>query len=723
VCLLRHNRVPNSPDKESVLVDIHFMLRVGAVLGLAFVSMPTYAAERREVTHEDLWLLPRVGAPAVSPDGKFAVFSVVEPAYNGDQQASDLWLATTDGTSTPRRLTQTRPPEAGMNWSPDSKRIAFSARREGDEANQIYVLDIVGGGEAQRATTISTGARLPKFSPDGAKIAFTSDVPRDSRNDEDSKRIVGDEKARKYKMRAYDRFPIRNWDVWLPENRQPHAFVQTLGLNDARDLFAGSEMIKQPGFDGRSAQGASELDLVWAPDGQSLIFSATRNANRGAYDYTNAELWQVLLGGGEPRRLTGGDDLKAGDGWSEPGFSPDGRSLYALKEVRGTPVFSPTRLAAFDWPSLKERGAISLPAERDPLNYVIAPNNRDVYLLAEDAGHVKLYRGRSGGGEAKLAFEMSAGAYGNLVGADRASAPVLIASFDSAISPAEVVRIDPQRGTHQALTRFSTDRMAALDLAPVEHFWFESKRGARIHNMIVRPPNFDPAKQYPLLVLMHGGPHSMWRDNFFLRWNYHLLAAPGYVVLLTNYTGSTGFGAAFSRAIERDPLEGPALEINQAADEAVARYSFIDGTRQCASGASYGGHLANWLQASTDRYRCLISHAGLINLESQWATSDVTYPRERNMGGPPWQEGIDWDQQNPIRHAQKWKTPVLVTIGERDFRVPLNNTLEYWSVLQRQRVESRLLVFPDENHWIQQGENSRQLFVEVHQWLARWLKN
>ena len=703
-------------------MNIRFILRAIASAGLVLASGLIHATERRAVAHEDLWLLPRVGAPAVSPDGKLAMFSVAEPAYNADQQTSDLWLVATDGKSAPRRLTQTRAPEAGMNWSLDSKRVAFSAKREGDEANQIYVLDIVAGGEAQRATTISTGARLPKFSPDGRRIAFTSDVPRDSRNDEDSKRIVGDEKARKYKVRAYDRFPIRNWDTWLPENRQPHAFVQTVGSNDARDLFAGSEMIKQPGFDGRSTQSASELDLAWTPDGESLIFSATRNANRGAYDYTNTELWQVPLGGGEPRRLTGSDDLKGGNGWSEPRFSPDGRSLYARKEIRGTHVFSPTHLAAFDWPSLKERASISLPAERDPINYAIAPNNRDVYLLAEDSGHVKVYRGKSSGGEGKVAFEMPAGIYGNLVGADRASSPVLIATFDSAVSPPEVVRIDLQRGGHQALTHFTTDKVAALDMAPVEHFWFDSKRGARIHNMIVRPPGFDPARKYPLLVLMHGGPHNMWRDNFFLRWNYHLLASPGYVVLLTNYTGSTGFGAAFSQGIQGDPLEGPALEINQAADEAIARYPFIDGTRQCAGGASYGGHLANWLQASTDRYRCLISHAGLINLESQWATSDITYSREQNMGGPPWQQGVDWDLQNPIRYAQKWKTPVLVTVGERDFRVPLNNTLEYWSVLQRQQVESRLLIFPDENHWIQQGENNQQYFVEVHQWLARWLK-
>ena len=254
---------------------------------------------------------------------------------------------------------------------------------------------------------------MPKFSPDGTRIAFTSDVPRDSRNDEDSKRIVAEEKARKYKMRAYDRFPIRNWDTWLPENRQPHAFVQTLGQNDARDLFAGTEMIKQPGFDGRSTQSASELDLTWTPDGQSLIFSATRNANRGAYDYTNAELWQVAAG---RRRAAPPDRRRTISKAATAGASRDSARTVAAcmrcKEVRGKHVFSRRRT----WRRsigrrCKERPSISLPAERDPMNFVIAPNNRDIYLLAEDAGHVKIYRGKSSGGEAKLAFEMSAGVY------------------------------------------------------------------------------------------------------------------------------------------------------------------------------------------------------------------------------------------------------------------------------------------------------------------------
>ena len=239
--------------------------------------------------------------------------------------------------------------------------------------------------------------------------------------------------------------------------------------------------------------------------------------------------------------------------------------------------------------------------------------------------------------------------------------------------------------------------------------------------MIALPPDFSPSKKYPLLVLMHGGPHSMWRDQFFTRWNYHLLAAPGYVVLLTNYTGSTGFGEKFAQEIQFDPLKTPGDEINGAADEAIRRFPFIDGSRQAAAGASYGGHLANWMQASTTRYKCLVSHAGLVNLESQWGTSDTIYHREVASGGPFWEGGNVWRDQNPIRFAAKFRTPILLSVGEHDFRVPLNQTLENWSVLQRLRIPSRLLVFQDANHWIQKGEDSRFWYQQVQDWLKKWL--
>jgi dipeptidyl aminopeptidase/acylaminoacyl peptidase len=239
---------------------------------------------------------------------------------------------------------------------------------------------------------------------------------------------------------------------------------------------------------------------------------------------------------------------------------------------------------------------------------------------------------------------------------------------------------------------------------------------------LIRPARFDATKKYPLLVLIHGGPHIMWRDAFFLRWNYHLLAQDKYVVLLSNYRGSTGSGEAFAQAIQGDPFKGPNADLELAADDAVSRFSFIDAKRQCAAGASYGGHLVNWIQGiNTTRFRCLISHAGLVNAESQWGTSDLIYGREVNAGGPVWEQGAVWREQNPIRLASAFKTPILVSIGELDYRVPLNNTLEYWSALQRMQVPSKLMVFPDENHWILKGDNSKFFYDELASWLEKYL--
>ncbi len=676
--------------------------------------------EVRPITHEDLWLMPRVGAPAVSPDGRHAVVPVVTPAYDSDDQASHLWLLTVDGSVPPRQLTFASGPESGANWSRDSTRIAFTARRDGDEAAQVYVLDLAAGGEARRITSISTGARLPRFSPDGTRIAFTSDVHPDSRNDSDSRRITEDEEARKHEVYTYTGFPIRNWDRWLPQ-RKPRLLVQTIGEDEAIDVLAGSTLVARSGYGGRTTAGGSELDVVWTPDGASLVFVASDNLDRSAFDFINTDLWQVSADGGEPRRLTGSDDPGAGDGWGAPMFTPDGRSLLALRVPRTDRVYNATRLARLDWPAATPASEITLPDARAVLEYTVSPDGREAFMTADDAGHVKLYRADLRTGAPRLAFDMDSGIYTGLSGATRARQPLLLASFESSVNPAEIVRIDLRRGGHERLTDFSVVRAAALDLAPIEHFWFDNARGTPIHNMLVRPANFDPERRYPLVVIIHGGPHLMYRDYFFLRWNYHLLAGTDYVVLLTNYTGSTGFGERFAQAIQGDPLRGPGDELNKAADEAIARFEFIDGERQCAGGASYGGHLANWLQASTDRYRCLISHAGLVNLESQWGTSDVAYSREANLGGPPWELTEVWQDQNPIRYASRWRTPALVTIGKLDYRVPLNNVLEYWTALQRQQIESRLLVYPNENHWIMNGHNSRHFYDEIDQWLARWL--
>ncbi|HUP46392.1 MAG TPA: S9 family peptidase [Thermoanaerobaculia bacterium] len=691
-------------------------MRVLRVLPLLLLAATLSAKE--PITHESMFLMDRVAAPAVSPDGRWVVFSVTDPSYDEKEQTSDLWLAPADASAKPRRITSTKGGESGATWSPDSRRVAFSAKREGDEQAQIYVIDIAGGGEARRVTNLSTGARNPRFRDDGNAILFTSTIFRGAADDEANKTLAKEAKDRKTNVRVYESFPIRNWDRWLDPDRQPQIFVQPLEeAAAARSLLAGTKLIMEPGFSGQLGLSGEGIDAGWSPDGEWVVFAVTTARNTAAYAQVSTDLYRVPAAGGEPERIASGEGS-----YGSAQFSPDGKTLYAEFNPNNGQLYNHTRIVAFDWPSMRNRRVITPePFDRSVGDYAITADGRTIYFTAQDAGLIKIYSVPARGGTATLAIDPQRGVYSGLDIASAAQGVVMVGLWGSSVNPAEVVRIDPARKTHRNISEFSVAAAAEIDWQPPQHFWFTNADGRRVHNMIVVPPAFDPDKKYPLFVLMHGGPFSMWSDQISLRWNYHLLGKPGYVMLMTNYRGSTGFGEAFARSITGDPLRGPANDINQGADEAIKRFNFIDASEQVAGGASYGGHLANWLQATTTRYKALISHAGLINMESQWGTSDTIYHREIMAGGPVWEQGSVWREQNPIRLAANFKTPMLLSVGEKDYRVPLNQTLENWSVHQRLQVPSKLLVFPEENHWILNGENSRFFYEQVWDWIERWI--
>lgn len=701
-----------------LLLGVRFIL-MGFV---AFAAAPaTPAAAPRAITHEDVWLMKRVGAPVLSPDGTRVVFSVTEPAYDSKEQASDLWLAATDGTSPPRRLTHSRGAESGAAWSPDGSRLAFSAKREGDEAPQVYVLNLEAGGEAERITRLSTGARGPQWSPDGQRMLFSSDVFPGAKDDAANQRAAKERKDRPWTARVYDGFPIRYWDQWL-DDRRPSLFVQEARAGAvARDILAGSQLVAKRGFAGRLSDAGQSLSAAWTPDGDGVVFVATTERDRAAYADTSTSLYLVSLNGGEPKALTAGSDDFGG-----PVFTPDGRHLLASFRPGGDGKnYHHSRVVSFPWP-MQGAARVDLSASLDLsiADFVLLADGRTVLLAAEEGAQTRLFSVPVTGGPVTPRPLQGAGVLSSLA----AEAGRIVASSESALSPPELVELELATGARKPLTRFNAERLAPLDLRPLESFTVTSALGRAVETLVLRPAGFDPARRYPVLVVVHGGPAPQFRDAWSVRWNYQLLAAPGYVLVMTNYSGSRGYAEAFGQAIQGDPLKTPADEINQGLDEALRRYSFLDGSRVAAAGASYGGHLVNWLQATTTRYRAFVSHAGLVNLESQWATSDVIYHREVGNGGPVWEQGPVWREQNPVRlagnHAKGtgWRTPMLLTIGENDFRVPLNNTLENWSFHQRLQIPSRLIVFPDENHWILKGENSRFWYREVQGWLAQWLK-
>ena len=697
------------------------MMKKLSVLWLACASLvlaadPATVPVRHAITHEDLWLMKRVGAPVPSPDGKWVVFTVVEPAYEAKEQWSDLWIKSLTDDTPIRRLTYSKGGEGGVNWSPDSRKIAFTAKREGDEVPQIYVLDL-SGGEAERVTNLTLGAASPKWSPDGKTLLFVSQVYPGALDEAANKRAAKHHKERKYNVRAYEQFPARFWNQWL-DDRKAHLFVQEARSDaPARDLLAGTKFAALPGFGGSNGEEGQNLEAEWTPDGGGIVFTASTNRDQAARAPVSVQIFQVGLDGGEPQPLT-----HDGGSYGQLSFSPDGKTLLCVTDPN-TPdkVYDLTRLASFPWPFRNERRVLTSSLDRSVSRYAAPAGSDRIYFIYEHAGLEQLLSVGYAGGDVRDEASPPTGTLSGLAAGGKA----VVGVWDSAVSPAEIYSFN---GGPKRLTSINTAKAATIDWLPVEHFWFKAKDGRDIHSMIVKPAGFDPKKKYPLFVVMHGGAANMWHDTFVLRWNYHLLAQSDYVVLLTDYKGSTGYGEEFARSIQLDPLKGPAEEINEAADEAIRRYAFIDGTRQAAAGASYGGHLANWLQATTTRYKAIISHAGEMDLVMQWGTSDSIYGREVNSGGPVWGDSPTWRDQSPVMQAGNhakgtgFLTPILITVGEQDFRVPMNNALMNFATQQRLNVPSRLLVFPEAGHWILRGEDSRYWYGEVHAWLAKWLK-
>ncbi len=675
-----------------------------ALVCVVLAALPAFA--ERPITHEDVWLLHRIGAPALSPDGKTAVFSVTEPAYDGTQTESDLWSVPTDGSAPPRRLTNTRGAESGATFSPDGTLLAFATRRDGDEADQIYLLPTAGG-EARRLTSVASGASGPRFRPDGKAILFTSALPSGALSFDEGKKLADERRARQDTARAYDAFPVRFWNAWL-DDREPVIAWQEL---DAK----AATLVRVAPLRGPFESSSESLAPVWTPDGSAIVFQGIAGREKGMSQAVESALYAIPAGGGTAKRLT-----PAGASFGDPQFSSDGQALYAVESRNATPrqIYFVNRLARLSGAGWTQLSIVSAGWDRSVGHVTPAPDGKAVYVEAKDDGSTKVFRFSASGGAPEVAYAPPAGAVADL----QAEKGVIVGRAIASTDPGQIVRFDPATKSVRVLTSFNEDRLAQLLLPKPEHFWFAAKNGKQIHSIILPPPVVEPGRKYPILAFPHGGPNSMSADSFSTRWNMHLLASPGYYVIMTNYTGSTGFGEKFADDIERDVLRGPALETLQAITEAARKYPQMDLTRQAAAGASYGGYLMNWYNGSTNQFKALVNHAGAVNNESQYGVNDGGIDRELRMGAPIWDTGKgQWFDQSPIRYAKSWKTPTLVTQGELDYRVPISESMTTFKLLQRLNVPARYLVFPDEGHWILKGPNSKRHMDEVLAWLKKYL--
>lgn len=666
---------------------------------LALAALPAFAADKKPMTVDDLWALQRVGAPALSPDGKLVAYPVSNWEADENKLNADLWLLDrTTGAS--RRLTSNKASDTSPAFSPDGKRIAFVSKRDGDAAAQLYVLPL-DGGEPERVTEMPLGVAQPRWLPDGKRIVFVSSVVAGAESPEATKKAVDAREKSKVKARTTESRLYRYWDRFLTDEEYPHLFVLDVASRKTTDLLPGWKR-----YFSLSEDSPGSFDV--SPDGSSIVFSA--NSTDPPFKDLNQDVYTVPVAGGEARNLTA--DNPASD--DDPIFSPDGKTIaYSLqKKADGWP--DRARLALRDVASGKTT-VLTEAWDVSVAGYHFAPDGKSLIVRAEVRARTGLYSVPVAGGTPKQLFKG-----GTALGFEVAPGGEIVFAHSSVMSPPELAEMKADGTGWKALSHVNDERMSALALGEMRELTFKGAGGDDVQMFVVLPPGFVEGKKYPLVHLVHGGPVGTFGDGFSYRWNPLLWAAPGYVTAMVNFHGSSSFGQAWVESILGAHPDKPFTDVMKGTDALIAK-GWVDPDRMAAAGGSYGGFLVNWIEGHTDRFKALISHAGVYNLLGQFA-SDGTWGRHHSYGGYPFTNLANIEKWSPNRYAAAFKTPMLVIHGERDYRVPVTQGLELYGTLQAKGVPSRLVYFPDENHWVLKGLNGKFWYGEVLGWLGKYLK-
>jgi dipeptidyl aminopeptidase/acylaminoacyl peptidase len=673
-------------------------------LGLVFALVAVFLhgsalASGRPITVTDLLSMQRVSDPQLSPDGSRAVYTVAVPDLAGNKLDRSIWIVSMK-TGEQRALTSSGK-DSGARFSPDGRRVAFVSSR--GESAQVYVLDVDGNGEPIKLTNLPGGADNIVWSPDGQMIAFTSEVYPECRDEACDRHRDEEREKSPSRARSYDRLLYRHWTAWS-EGKRLHLFVVPASGGTPRDLTPGADYDVPP----REREGPHPI--AFTPDSKLICFTAV--TDRVEATSTNGDLFEVNVAGGTaPARLTMNPGF---DG--APAYSPDGRTIAYRSQARAGYEADKWRLMLYDRASGKHTSLID-GFDRSVESLLWSGDGKSIYFNAEDRGEMPLFVVATTGGTPRPI------APGSYVSEFDARGESIVIARNGLEAPTELYKLE--NGSLHPLTRHNHDLLSSLDLAKPESFTFAGAGGDQVQGFLVKPPAFDPSKKYPVLMLLHGGPQTQWSDAWSYRWNAQMFASPGYVVVMINRRGSTGFGQPFTDQIALDWGGKPFEDLMKGLDFVTSRYAFADAQRVAAAGASYGGYMIDWLAShSKGRFRALVSHAGVYNLTSMYgATEELWFP-EWDFGGVPWTDSGTYEKLSPHTYAAefgKYKTPTLVIAGEQDYRVPYTQSLEFFTALQRQDVPSRLVVFPDEGHWILKLQNSRLWYSEVLGWLEKYL--
>ena len=677
------------------------------ILALFLVGAPgsLRGQDKRPLELEDLFRAQRLSDPTPSPDGKWVAYVVAKVNKPENRTESHIWLVLTTGNEA-RQLTNGPKHDRHPTWSPDGKRLAFESDQGG--STQIYVIG-VDGGEAQPLSSISTEASQPVWSPDGRYIAFISavfpeysDKPFNESDALNKKRIDQAEQS-KVKARVMTQLLYRHWDSWVDGKRQ-HLFVIPASGGEPRDLTPGDRDAIPT-----SATFSAGDDFAFSPDGKEIAYTATPTPSREEAWHTNHDLYSVNLETGERRQLT---TNLAADGY--PRYSPDGKYLAYRAQARAGYEADRWQLMLLDRSSGQLR---SLTANFDSgvEEFVWAPDSKNLYFAAEEKASKPLWSVKTAGGD--VTRIVAHGDNSQVTVTSDGNHLVFCSQMFS--HPNEVLVTDTAGGDPRALTHANDELLAHIELAPPESVQVTGAGGTPVQMWIIKPPGFKSDSRYPLVFWVHGGPQSAWMDAWSFRWNAQLWAAQGYVLALPNPRGSTGFGQKFTDEISGD-WGGKVYEDLMRALAYLEAQPYVDTNKMAAAGASYGGYMMNWFQGHTDKFKTLVTHCGVYNFDNMYGGTDEAWFDEWDHG-LPWTDP-DFDKWSPHRFAGNFKTPNLIIHNELDFRIPVTEGLNVFTVLQRRGIPSKLVYFPDEGHWVLKPQNSEFWHHAVFDWLAEYLK-
>ena len=664
-------------------------------------------ADGRAFTPEDLVMLKRISDPQVSPDAHLLAFVQRETDMPANRGRTALWLLDLSHAGAPaQRLTELKDNASSPRWTPDSRTLYFLSSRSGSA--QVWRL-MIGSGDAQRVTDYPLDVGSLKVSPRGDGLALSMEVFPDCDTLQCTQQRLAARSKDKASGRSYERLFIRHWDTWSTGTRS-HLFSAPLRA----DGTAGDAVDVSKGFDADipSKPFGDDADFAFSPDGHTLVFSA-RIAGHSEPWSTNFDLYQAPANGSAaPVNLTA--DNPAWD--SQPLFLANGDLAWLAQE---RPGFESDRFHIV-LRSARDGSVRALTGgwDRSVTRLGATPDGRWLLASADDLGQRKLFRVDPKSG---VRFELVAeGEVGDL----SATRTHVVYTRAGLGGPDDLYQVALQGGAVQRLTEANQELLGARSLSSFEQFSFKGWNEETVHGYVMRPYGFEPGKRFPVAFVVHGGPQSSFQNIWTYRWNAQAFAGAGYGVVMIDFHGSPGYGQAFTDSISHDWGGKPLVDLQKGLEAALAKYPWLDGERVCALGASYGGFMMNWIEGNwPERFRCIVNHDGVFDQRMMYYSTEELWFPEWEFGGPYYQNPEGYERVNPADSVAKWRTPMLVIHGEQDFRIPYSQGIAAFTALQRRGIESKLLLFPDENHWVLKPANSVLWYHTVIGWLDAHLKN